>query len=455
MSFMDNRVRLRSSCHSDQLMISQSKRLFSRNGASRPSIFGRTGFRIRHLLLCGAFLVLMFSNDEAGAVLFQILGVALFSLSAAMFFLSASATITLAPIDAVMLFSVILSYLAGALSQDAYSLGYTTVFLVAYLSVIVIAQRTTAEELIACIRASTVAILVLVVAVFGSTLLTSLMPGSLDRWELREAPFGMNPNLAGFVYGGFLVMAANSGHLPWRHNKVLTPIIIALCLAVMTVASARAGLLAVAIALAVYTGNELTKGKRSIAHVLIVGLAILVLSAVYWHDIVSYVTEMFDLDSAQRGFGSGATGRFEIWRDGIHFIAGRSWQIFIGSGFRTAGRMGFPVESSYINLAVESGIFIAPIVLIVFLGILLRSYRQQASRSGFHRLAFYTLLFAICQSVFNRYLIAIGNPFSLLLLVIASKASPRFRLTRPPLMHPGHVNWANDLTSIGRGSGRA
>ena len=97
----------------------------------------------------------MFSNDEADAVLFQILGVALFSASAGMFFLSAPVALTLAPIDAVILCSVALSYLAGALSQDAYSLGYTTVFLVAYLSVVVIAQRTTAEELVACIRIST------------------------------------------------------------------------------------------------------------------------------------------------------------------------------------------------------------------------------------------------------------------------------------------------------------
>jgi exopolysaccharide production protein ExoQ len=144
-------------------------RPLTRNKLPRPSIFGRTGFGIRHLLLCGAFLVLMFSNDESDAVLFQILGVALFSLSAAMFFLSFPTALTFAPIDALMLLLVCLSYLAGALSQDAYSLGYTTVFLVAYLSVVVIAQKTTTEELVACIRLSTFAILVVVVSVFGDT----------------------------------------------------------------------------------------------------------------------------------------------------------------------------------------------------------------------------------------------------------------------------------------------
>jgi exopolysaccharide production protein ExoQ len=426
---------------------------FARDEAS-PSIFGRTGFGIRHVLLCAAFVVLIFSNDEGSAVLFQILGVTLFSLSAAMFLLSAPGVITMAPIDAVILFLVALSYLAGTFSQDDYSLGYTTVFLVAYVSVIVITQRTTAEELVATIRLSTVAILVLVAITFGSTLLTSLMPGSSHRWELREAPFGMHPNLAGFVYGGFLVIAANSNLLKWRYDKILTPAIIAFCLAIMTVASARGGLLAVVLALAVYVANELTKGKRSIGYVLAVGVAVVVLSTIYWRDIASYATEMFDLDSRQRGFESGGTGRFEIWHNGIDYIASRSWQVFIGSGFRTAGQMGFPVESSYINIAIESGIFMVVIVLINFLSILLRSYRKQASGSAFHRLAFYALLFALFQSVFNRYLIAIGNPFSLMVLLIASKASPRLRTARASFSRLSERGWSGGTPPLNRSPGR-
>jgi exopolysaccharide production protein ExoQ len=250
------------------------------------------------------------------------------------------------------------------------------------------------------------------------------------------------------------VMAANSGNLTWRHNKLLTPTIIVFCLAIMVVASARGGLLAVVLALAVYTANELTKGKRSIGYVFGIGLAVLVLSAIYWNSIASYVTEMLELNSAQRGFDSGGTGRFEIWRNGIDFIAGRSWEVFIGSGFRTAGQMGFPVESSYINLAIESGIFMAILVLITLLGILMRSYRKQATGSAFHRLAFYTLLFALFQSIFNRYLIAIGNPFSLILLVIASKASPRLRMNRRSLPRFGQGSWTNGVPSLDRTHGR-
>jgi hypothetical protein len=263
--------------------------------------------------------------------------------------------------------------------------------------------------------------------VFGDTLLASLMPGSLERWELRAAPFNMHPNLAGFVYGGFLVMAVNS--IARRFN-FLTPIIVALCLAVMLVASARGGLLAIVLTLAVYVLTEILWRRRTTAYISIIGIGLIILSYVYWDKILSYVSEMLELSSEQRGFDSGGTGRLEIWARGFDYLASRSWEIFIGSGMRTAGLMGFEVESSYINLAVESGIYLAALILVTFLSVLVNSYRKQARGSAFHRFAFYTLLFAIIQSIFNRYLIAIGNPFSLFILVILSKASPRYRMSR-------------------------
>ncbi|KJC49476.1 hypothetical protein UP09_07190 [Bradyrhizobium sp. LTSP885] len=368
----------------------------------------------------------MFSNDDANAIVFQALGVMLFVASAAMFFLaSPNRAMDITPIDVIMLLSVPLSYIAIAISQDSYSLMHTTIFLITYLSVMIIAQRATAEELIMCVRVSTVAILAIVVVVFGDRLIAGLTPGALRRWELREAPFGMHPNLAGFVYGGFIIMAANSNLLKWRFNHLLTSLIVGLCLAVMLVASARGGLLAVLLTLAVYVLTQVLSGRRSVAYVILIGVALLLLSFVYWDSIVSYASEMLDLNSKERGLESGGTGRFGIWARGIGYISDRSWQIFIGSGLRSAtpGNMGFPTENSYINVAVESGIFLTAAVLIAFLHILLHCYRYQANGSAFHRFAFYTLLFAMFQSVFNRYLIAVGNPFSLLILVIASKAS--------------------------------
>jgi exopolysaccharide production protein ExoQ len=266
-----------------------------------------------------------------------------------------------------------------------------------------------------------VAVLTLVVVFYGSTLLTQLTPGALRRWELREAPFRMHPNLAGFVYGGFIVLSASS-----KFRLILIrPAVILVSLAVMVAASARGGLLALVLTLAVYMFIEIFKGRKSTAYIVLIGFALLVFSVVFWDQIFAYAAEMFDLNSKQRGLQSGGTGRVNIWGRGIDYIADRSWQILIGSGLRSATdyNMGFPTENSYINIAVESGIPLTVIILLSFLMILLQSYHRQEKAGGFYRLAFYTLLFAMFQSVFNRYLIAIGNPFSIYILVIASKAS--------------------------------
>ena len=134
---------------------------------------------------------------------------------------------------------------------------------------------------------------------------------------------------------------------------------------------------------------------------------------------------MFDLNTKQRGLDSGGTGRFAIWQHGVEYIANRDWEIFIGSGLRSANL--FPTESSYINIGIESGVFLTAAILVCLLSLLAYSFRRQLSEESGYRFAFYTLLFAMFQSVFNRYLIAIGNPFSLCILIIAARASLRLK----------------------------
>jgi len=388
-------------------------------------------FGLRHLLFCASMVVLIFSNDKNYAEASQVIGVGLVILSGGAFF----ATTTRKPIsitifDAIILISIFLSYCATVISQEVFVLAYTTLFLVAYVSIMVIAQRATHDELKACIQVSIIVILALVVLFFGNNLLAILTPGAVRRWQLREAPFGMHPNLAGFVYGGFIIMAANSQFSTSRRNKLIKPAIILLCLAVMIAASARGGLLAVILTLAVYVFTEVVRGRNSRVYIVLICFALIIFSFVFWDQILAYATEMFDLNSKQRGLESGGTGRFDIWQRGVEYIANRNWEIFIGSGLRSATL--FPTESSYINIAIESGVFLMIATLFCLLSLIWNSYRQQRNEGGFYRFAFYTLLFAMFQSIFNRYLIAIGNPFSLCILIIATKASLKVSLRQGP-----------------------
>jgi exopolysaccharide production protein ExoQ len=398
------------------------KRLCEESRIADTETSARWRFGLRHVLFCASMVVLMFSNDERYALEFQAIGVGLIILSGGAFFAANSRKLlSITYFDAIILVSIFFSYCATFISQEGYVLAYTTFFLITYLSIMVIAQHTTSDELFTCIRVSIVIILAIVTVFDSEMLLNALTPGALRRWELRQAPFGMHPNLAGFVYGGFIVMTANARLGGWGRNRLVNPAIILLCLAVMVAASARGGLLAVALTLAVYVCIEIVKGQDSRAYIALLGIALIIFSFVFWDQILAYATEMLDLNTKQRGLESGGTGRIDIWQYGIDYIANRSWEIFIGSGLRSATL--FPTENSYINIGIESGLFLTTAILVCFLALLSYSYRRQRSERGFYRFAFYTLLFAMFQSVFNRYLIAIGNPFSLCILIIASKTS--------------------------------
>ena len=84
--------------------------------------------------------------------------------------------------------------------------------------------------------------------------------------------------------------------------------------------------------------------------------------------------------------------------------------------------LGFFTESSYISICIDSGI----IVFTLFVGYLVwlvftLHLREGHSNDRFGRMVFYCIVFAMLQSIFNRYLLAIGNPFSLIVLIFTSK----------------------------------
>ncbi|WP_456725768.1 O-antigen ligase family protein [Bradyrhizobium sp. USDA 3397] len=370
----------------------------------------------------------MYSNDEKYAAAAQMLGVGLMVASALCFMVgNHRIKVALSLFDGIMLFSILLSYGTAAATQETYVFAYTTVFLITYLAILIITNSMQDDEMMHCLLASILIILALVLIVFGSKLLVALAPGALRRWELREAPFGMHPNLAGFVYGGFIIIIANTSLGSGKWRILIKTVAIALCLAVMLAASARGGLLAVSLTLSIYVFGQVLQARSSTLYLGIAGIALFAILILFWDHIAAYAAEMLDLNSKERGVESGGTGRVDIWRRGIEFIGSRSWEIFLGSGLRSAtmDNVGFPTESSYINITIESGLFFTFALLCCFLYMLKRAYALQLNRGGFFRLAFYALIFALFQSVFNRYLIAIGNPFSLCILLFSSRLSSR------------------------------
>jgi hypothetical protein len=155
----------------------------------------------------------------------------------------------------------------------------------------------------------------------------------------------------------------------------------------------------------------------------IVGLA-------FANKIGAFVTTMLELDSNLRGVSSGGTGRTELWARGVATFFQDPLMFLFGGGFRSSNPdvIGFSTESSYISILLDSGAFFGAAVISVFWYAPLKALKivPRAERHGSRLILLPSLMtFLIVESVFNRYLLAIGNPASLMSLLILLSLSLR------------------------------
>jgi len=277
------------------------------------------------------------------------------------------------------------------------------------------------------------ALLVTVLVVQPGDFFTAVV-GTTERSVglVRFAPLGMHPNQSGLVYGGgvllFLQSFLTATSLP---KKIFSLVVVAMCLGVVLAASARASLLALGLTAAIATFMLAWQGSSRIRMALVVAAFVVLGVGLLKADaIANYLTIILDLDSNTRGVSSGATGRTDIWRSGIELVFSDPVLLFTGRGMRAAGPevIGFPVESSYINLALENGVVWGFLISLTFVVTAWRALSQSIQGGVVHPALFMgglMLLFALTQSIFNRYLIAVGNPFSLLILFLMLRLNLR------------------------------
>lgn len=320
------------------------------------------------------------------------------------------------------LFAMLVAWFTGNVLSSLYG----AMLLLVLVGMSMLVRHRTAGELIVVFRWAYVALVASVALLEHQDLLASLT-GSVEYGLglVRYQPLGMHPNLSGLVYGGgALLFFQRFLAAPRSLQKAFALGMVGLCLCVLLAASARAGMFALAVAGA--TGVILialrgsARSRMSLVLAVIAALAFVVFK---WADIKTYLTLILDLESPTRGVESGATGRTDIWRAGIELIFSDALRMLTGTGIRSAlpELIGFPVESSYINLALEHGLVFGPLILLTFVVTACRALTH-GLRPGHARyqlfLAGLMLVFILAQSIFNRYLIGVGNPYSLWIFVL-------------------------------------
>ncbi|MGH7217312.1 MAG: O-antigen ligase family protein [Nitrospiraceae bacterium] len=224
----------------------------------------------------------------------------------------------------------------------------------------------------------------------------------------------LNPNTIALVSTSVLLAAMSIRTLALR-LVVMGPIAW-----IIILTSSRAAAVAAFVGLGMVVWLRLRASRRPVLLLAGIGLLLAVVVMIAYGDVIYRTVDRFyALSTADRGVTSGASGRVTAWK--------WTWDLFIrnpvfGVGFR-AHEYLLKADSSSHNGYLAT---LAEVGILGFLGVLYLTMRglhllwagSQKPGPGFSQ----SILFGLCVAylllaVFERYLINVGNPTSLLFLV--------------------------------------
>jgi O-antigen ligase len=248
----------------------------------------------------------------------------------------------------------------------------------------------------------------------------------------------LNPNTIGLVSISVLLAAMSIRMLAVR-LAVMAPIAL-----IIILTGSRAAAVAAVVGVGMVLWLRLRARRRPV--LLIAGICLLMVvgvSILYGEVLFKTLDGVYGLSRADRGFGSGATGRVEAWK--------WTWELFVrnpilGVGFRSHEFLLKADSSShngYLATLAEIGIIgFVGILFLVVRGLRLLWVGSRQEGPGFSQ----SILFGLCVgylllAIFERYLINVGNPTSLLFLVsIMRSGAMEHPVTEPEEFQPEPVD---------------
>lgn len=233
-----------------------------------------------------------------------------------------------------------------------------------------------------------------------------------------------HPNLLAFMLVGF-GLAQPLGHTSPRRRALAWGVFL-FSLAAVFLLSSRASLVAYVAApllaplARLNLRNHSPRARRLLVTLPLV-LAALVVGGVYLSgsaQLVGKLTQTVDktlyLSNEGRGLQSGASGRFEVWRQVTEEI--QEGAGLIGVGYRETSN-NVVIDNGYLVLLYESGLVATALFALLTLLALLRM-RGEAIRckSGAAHTALLLLIAFLVNNVAARYLVGVGNAYSLMMM---------------------------------------
>jgi exopolysaccharide production protein ExoQ len=384
------------------------------------------------LLVGAACYVTFFALLPGVGTIVQVLGLGLLVCAALYAFVMNRVRAVPVSATELIMYALGVLYVSVAVFHDTDTLLSSLAFLSAVI-VISIVSRTIALDRLLDVCACVALMCVITSIVVDHREAISALSVTIGRRGLeRFSPLQTTADLTGYLFGaGAILMfrrAIVTRSLVERGTMALGALVS--CLFVLA-ASARASLLALAFAAVLSVVLELgTKRVLGMAWVRIGAVLVTLCCIVFSTKIFPYLGKILEVDSNTRGVASGGTGRTELWARGVASIFNDATTFALGGGFRSsnASIIGFSTESSYITIILDSGVFLGAAVIFAFwyapIKALKLTDRETRYSSSLVLLATF-MTFLVIESVFNRYLLAIGNPISLMTLLILFSLSTR------------------------------
>jgi len=325
-----------------------------------------------------------------------------------------------------------LSTAVGLIRSDEYTTLYSALFLAALILISLVSRAITLEQLLDIGAGASLLGVLTCLLVDGHSLLKALSISVGRTGLFRFSPLNTHPDLAGLLYGSCSILMARRAYIAKgavERGVMISGVVLAGTY--ILAASARASLLALAVASVAAVVLEIRPRLATYMKLAAIGLAaICVTSLVSASRLVSYLQGILELNSKYRGAATGGSGRTEIWQHGISALFQDPTRLIFGGGLRSSESSAFgwaSTENSYISILLDSGAFVGTAIISVYIYSAIKAWKlsQASYQSNSQIFLFAYVVFLLAESFFNRYLLAIGNAGSLLALMILISLSIR------------------------------
>jgi exopolysaccharide production protein ExoQ len=358
------------------------------------------------------------------------------------------------PIEILLYLIAVLSAAVSLIRAEEYCIYYTMYYLATLVLTSIVTRAVSTPRLMDVGAYVTILCLATSLALHANGLVAALKV-SVGAYGLeRFSALNNHPLLMGYIFGSGSILLARRIYLARGPlERVLMAIGVLGCWAIVLAASSRSATIALMVAgafalLVEFRALRGLTGGRIAAAAAVIG----VLAGIYFSFASDYLARILELDSVYRGFGSGATGRTDLWAKGLESLTGDTTLVAFGGGLRSSeySVIGFLTENSYITILLDSGILFGSALIVFMVYTPLRALRMsalpvQGSRPAQNVLTLFPayFVFLLIQCFFLRYFIGIGNPTSLMTLffMVSLSMYPGFEAQRAEqVISPVHAS---------------